>query len=78
MELSCVWEPTNIQTLLDMIQSKRLILVFLMETRLHNNKLQPIQNKVRFSCMFSVDSVGYSGGLMLFWKEEIVVKILSY
>ncbi|KAJ8754033.1 hypothetical protein K2173_001931 [Erythroxylum novogranatense] len=52
--------------------------IFLMETKISRNKLIPIQKKLRFAGMFTVDPVGNKGGLALFWKIDGMTQLLSY
>jgi hypothetical protein len=71
----------NPQTVRDrylMVNEKRPTLVFLMETKMMNNKICFLKNKLGFDGMFVVDCVGRSGGLALFWKEEAHVTIQNY
>jgi hypothetical protein len=48
---------------------------FLMEIKLRKEKMELIRNKLGFSSMFVVDSVGRSGGMVLVWGEEISMTI---
>jgi hypothetical protein len=45
-------------------------MVFLMETKLRQNKMEVIKLKAGFDNVFTVDCVGRSGGLALLWKNE--------
>lgn len=60
------------------IKEKCPNLVFLMETKLRSNKLNLIKYKTGFQNLFVVDGVGRSGGLALFWDEDIDVQIKNY
>lgn len=46
-------------------KKKKTDVIFLMETMVGNNKLQPIKHKLGFTSLFVVNSVGLSGGLAL-------------
>lgn len=70
--------PLTVQVLVDMVHSKRPILVFLMETLSTNSRMSYIKNKLGFKGVFTVDSLGRNGGLALLWREEVQVHINSY
>jgi hypothetical protein len=54
-------------------------MVFLMETKLHGDKMEPICYKIGLPNMFVVDyMVGRSGGLALLWVEDVIVDIQNY
>lgn len=59
-----------------MVKQKKPTLVFLMETKLHKEKMELVRCKLGFSSIFVVDQVGRSGGMALFWGEEISVTII--
>ncbi|KAK3193075.1 hypothetical protein Dsin_024385 [Dipteronia sinensis] len=52
--------------------------VFLSETKLAGYKAAKFRDNFGFYDIFFVDSTGCSGGLMLLWKKELVVTILSF
>jgi hypothetical protein len=49
-----------------------------METKLQRTKMTSLRVKLGFDSMFVVDSVGRSGGLALFWKEDVQLEIQNY
>jgi hypothetical protein len=53
-------------------------MVFLMETKLRQNKMEVIKLKAGFDNVFTVDCVSRSGGLALLWKNEAGVTIQNY
>jgi hypothetical protein len=53
-------------------------MVFFMETKIRKNKMEVIQCKLNFENMFVVDSVGKSGGIALFWGEEVSVRVQNF
>jgi hypothetical protein len=62
-----------------MVKEKRPMMVFLMKTKLsNNNRFDSIKNRIGYDGLFVVDSVGRSGGLALFWKNEFNVIIQNY
>jgi hypothetical protein len=60
--LSRVWSPN---------------LVFLCETRQNKNKMRSLRNKLGLKGFVGSSSVGLSGGLALFWHENVSVEIQS-
>jgi hypothetical protein len=50
-------------------------MVFLMETKLRGEKMEPVRYKLGFPSMFMVDCVGWSGGMTLLWGEDVYVEI---
>jgi hypothetical protein len=46
-----------------------------METKLRQHKMEIIKNKTGYNGMFVMNCVGRSGGLALFWQDDIDVKI---
>ena len=72
--------PRTVRELRRLVKEKKSEVVFLMETKLNNKKLEPIRVKLGFSNVFGVDSVRKSGGLALFgkvihvWKSKIIVE----
>jgi hypothetical protein len=61
-----------------MVREKRPHLVFLMETKMTQRKAKVVQIKLGFENYFSVDCIGKSGGLMLLWKNSIMVEIQNF
>jgi hypothetical protein len=62
-----------------MVKEKKPNLVFLLETKIRNNKkLVRIRSKLGYENMFIVDCVEKSGGLVLFWKKEAGVEIQHF
>ncbi|TXG68544.1 hypothetical protein EZV62_003479 [Acer yangbiense] len=53
-------------------------LVFLSKTKSNGFKADNVKVSLGFNNCFSVDSCGNSGGLLLLWKDSIVVSVLSF
>jgi exonuclease III len=70
--------PRAIRDLRLLVKEKQPTLLFLMETRAKNKKLQAIRRLLGFEGMFSIDPVGLSGGIALFWKNNGEVSIQNY
>lgn len=53
-------------------------LVFLIETRMVEKKLNKIRRSIHgFNNNFNVDPVGLSGGLALWWQDDVKLKVLE-
>lgn len=68
----------TVHVLVDLIHSKKPVVIFLMETMANQKKMQALKNKVGFYCLFTLDSVGHNGGLAVMWKEDIEVSVNDY
>ena len=70
--------PQTVRDLRRMVKVKRPTLVFMMETKLRQRKMEKIRCSLGFHNLFVVDSIGKSGGLALLWKEEVGLEIQNY
>ena len=52
-----------VRSLCDLVKSHRPRILFLMETLVHEMKIEELRIKLGFSGKFSVNSIGHSGGL---------------
>ncbi|GLT85698.1 hypothetical protein SLE2022_038790 [Rubroshorea leprosula] len=59
----------------DIIFKHRPCLVFLMETKQKTNYLERLKRKFRYSNSIYVEPHGYSGGLALWWTDEVHISI---
>jgi hypothetical protein len=71
-------QPQTIQELTRLIRDLCPNLVFLSETRQHNDRVSNLRFRLGLNKSFVVDSVGKGGGLALFWDDTIKIDILSY
>ena len=69
--------PRTVKALQKVINQQDPILVFLMETKISEEKAVSVRDKCNFSHSWVVPSAGRSGGLALFWKDGIEVEILD-
>lgn len=53
-------------------------LIFLIETKTHQSRLEVIKKKLGFEGLFAVEGRNNRGGLALRWKRKIDVKLLSF
>ncbi|CAH9118852.1 unnamed protein product [Cuscuta europaea] len=65
----------TVQVLADLVQTKRPDILYLMETKSNADYCEDIRKKLDFHYCVSVDSVGLSGGLCLFWREQVHVEV---
>jgi exonuclease III len=70
--------PWIAQDLCLMVRDKRPNILFLMETKCRKNKMEGIKVKLGYNNMFVVESVGWSGGLALFWQESVDLEIQNF
>lgn len=78
--MSCIiWNcrgPGNqhaVQELVDLVQAKTLLLVFLVETWVDEARLN--YDRIRFDQKFFVERINKGGGLALFWSDGIEVNV---
>ncbi|KAG2707736.1 hypothetical protein I3760_05G160800 [Carya illinoinensis] len=70
--------PRSIRSLRDLITCEGPDILFLQETKVSSRRLDFCKLRLGFRFCLGVDSVGRSGGLALFWKDNIHLKIVSY
>jgi exonuclease III len=70
--------PQTMRDLHRMVKVKYPTVVFLMETKMRQEKMERIRCMMGFNNLFVVDSVAKSGSLALFWKEEAGLEIQNY
>lgn len=68
---------TTTRELRDVCRTQRPDIVFLMETRAHKERIKRYKRMLKFQHAFSVDPRGLSGGLGLFWSQNIDLQILA-
>ena len=67
-----------VQVLADLVSKKGPTILFLTETKLLVSEMQPVKAKLDFLSMLVVPSVRRYGGLVLLWKNEVVVDTQTY
>ena len=70
--------PTVVHDLFQLVKRKKPTFLFLIETKSSSNKMEFLRNKLGFSGLFVVDSVGRSGGLALLWHDESGLTIKNF
>lgn len=69
--------PQTVRVLLDLVQSNKPMIIFLMETMIKFTKLDQVRRRLGFKGLFMVEGEGHGGGLALLWKETSMVTIIS-
>ena len=72
-----VGRPLTVCNLRELCRVHRPDVVFLMETKNKQNKLESIRRSTCFNGHFYVDPVGRSGGLALWWRDNLAMQVLS-
>lgn len=67
----------TVRALRDLVSRYTPSIIFLCETKAKKNKLDHLCRALSFDKCFVVDAVGRSGGLALFWKDNVSISILS-
>ncbi|XP_074352491.1 uncharacterized protein LOC141691620 [Apium graveolens] len=70
--------PRAVRVLSDLLKARNPDFVFLSETISDASRIENLRVKFGFSQCFSVDRVGRSGGLAIFWKRHVDCEFLSY
>ena len=70
--------PKAVRALHRIVKSKGPTVLFLMETKLNNGRIEDIRTKIGFDYAFTAPSVGRSGGLALLWKQEVDMCIQNF
>lgn len=60
-----------------MVESVKPAVVFLMETKMHRDRVMNLKQLLGFQNAEVVSSLGQSGGLMLLWRGDVTVAIQS-
>ena len=70
--------PETTNALINHIQRYNPDFVFLSETKSSKQRMDSLRFKLGFGSCLSVGSEGKSGGIVLFWKDDITLRIGSY
>ncbi|CAM8965988.1 unnamed protein product [Rhodiola kirilowii] len=71
-------QPRTVRSLADMVRYYKPQVVGLIETKSEFGRLEVLRRRLGFDCGFGVDSMGRSGGLAIWWKEELSLTLRSY
>ena len=70
--------PRTVQEIMDIVFAKKPKIIFLMEVKVGRAYMEKMQNKLNYEGMFVMDSVRCGSGLVLLWKVENWVSLISY
>ena len=70
--------PRLVKALHDMVRRWKPQIVFLMETKSKIKRMERIKNRIGFANGLIVPSRGRSGGMAMFWIQEVNLDINSY
>ncbi|CAL5418073.1 unnamed protein product [Camellia sinensis] len=70
-----VGRPLTFQILQGLCRTHRPQIIFLMETKNNQLKLEAIRRRLRYPNQSYVDPVGLSGGLALWWLDEVHLQV---
>jgi exonuclease III len=70
--------PSAVSNLKCLVRHHKISILFLRETLVLSNKIEEIRYVLGFNSCFSVDRVGRSGGLAMFWNSSHNCQILDY
>ena len=73
LELAGIGNHCLVQVLTDLVRSKGPTVLFLMETKMSIQELDPIKIEIGFNSTLVVLSIQRSGGISLLWKDSIMV-----
>ncbi|KAA3453752.1 reverse transcriptase [Gossypium australe] len=78
--LECPWvgESTGLRRLRYLCKQQNPRIVFLMETKLDQKRMERVRRMCGFSSGLEIEAEGSRGGLCLAWKDDIVVTLRSY
>lgn len=70
--------PRTVRALSDLLRDHKPIFLFLIETISYSNKIEELRVKFGFDHCFSVDRMGRSGGLAVWWKRAAHCQVDSF
>lgn len=72
-----VGRPLTVSHLRELCRAHHPEVVFLMETKNKEKRMESIRRSLHFSGDFYIHPAGLSGGLALWWKDNINIHIIS-
>ena len=67
-----------VRSLCDLVKSHRPRILFLMETLVHEMKIEELRIKLGFSGKFAVNIISHSGGLAMLWDSTLSCSISGF
>ena len=70
--------PSAVSNLKYLVRHHKIAILFLSETLVYNNNIEELRYVLGFTSSFSVDRVGRSGGLAMFWHSFLNCQVFDY
>ena len=70
--------PEAVRELRSIVKLEGPTLLFVMETKIQAKRVEALKYSLGFGGCFAVDSVGLSGGIGLFWSQDVTVELKNY
>ena len=64
--------------MIKLVNKFKPLVVFLLETKIKNHKMEWLRSRWRFDRCFSVEGIGKGGGLAILWMKEAHVEVKSF
>ena len=77
-ELPRVGNAATVQELRDFARMLAPTLLCIVETQIEGSRVENLPSTLGYDNVYAVDSEGRSGGIGLFWNNEIKIDILGY
>ena len=71
-------KPTTVRELRDLAKQFAPSILCILETQVERTRVESLAGSIGFTNSFAVSSSGRSGGLGIFWNEEIKLEVLGY
>jgi exonuclease III len=68
----------TVRELRDLVKRFTPSILCVVETQMHRSSVESLTRSLGFNKSFAVSSSGRSGGLGLFWNNEIKIEVLPY
>lgn len=68
----------TVRVLNDLVRVRKQEVLFLIETVSVSRKAEELRIKLGFANVFSVDRVGRSGGIVVFWNQKAECSVTGY
>ena len=73
-----VGNAATVQELREFAKKFAPTLLCIVETQIEGSRVENLANTLGYDNAYAVDSQGRSGGLCLFWNNEIKIEVLGY
>ena len=73
-----IGDPATVRKLRDLVEASAPLFLCIVETQLAKDRVEGLAGTLGFSSRFAVASRGRSGGLGLFWKNDVNLEIKNF